>query len=425
MGKLLECPYLSAFFYLQSLESYEWNHIAFTVEHTNLKQTKMAFYLNGITDHQSDIGSDYFKATKTDMTFTLGAEKDVSGYKNYFNGFIYDIKGHNSVKSISSLVLPAAQCTEACKACFTNGICIPNCLISQYWIGPEYNKCSKCSSECLSCRDSSAFCNLCANQKCASCYDFEAESCLKCVSGTSNTANCQCDYGLAWNSSSGMCATCHQWQFKENDSCYDCPPLCAQCDSENKCTWCINNAVLSSGGCICSPGYTGISNCTIIPFNVTLVINQNNTLILTFSDALKQDLQNEQLLVKINNHTIPSWSISKISSTQCLVSCDFDGKISEGTNFTVHFINSTSIASISGGLLYEEYLSGSLYESVMTSEEQEVAQIQKASLFWGKSFSWVKCSFSNAQSKSFSIMNYAEHRSVFFLHTLCKIPYNR
>ncbi|CAG9312410.1 unnamed protein product [Blepharisma stoltei] len=256
---------VNSFFYLQNLESYEWNHIAFTAEHKNTKQTKMAFYLNGVTDHESDIGSDYFKDTKTDMTFTLGAEKDLSGYKNYFKWFIYDIKGYNSVKNISSLVLPAAQCTEACKACFTNGICIPNCLISQYWIGPEYNKCSKCSTGCLSCRDSSAFCNLCDNQKCSSCYDFEAESCLKCVSGTSNTANCQCDYGLAWNSSSGMCETCHQWQFKENDSCYDCPPLCAQCDSENKCTWCINNAVLSSGSCICSPGYTGASTCTIIP----------------------------------------------------------------------------------------------------------------------------------------------------------------
>ncbi|CAG9312415.1 unnamed protein product [Blepharisma stoltei] len=181
---------VNSFYYLQNLKSYEWNHIAFTAEHTALKQTKMAFYLNGITDRQSDIGSDYFKDTKTDISFTLGAEKDVSGYKNYFNGFIYDIKGYNSIKSISSLALSAAQCTEACNACLTNGACIPNCLINQYWIGPEYNKCSKCSSECHSCRDSSKFCNLCASQKCASCYNYTEESCLKCISGTSNTTNC-------------------------------------------------------------------------------------------------------------------------------------------------------------------------------------------------------------------------------------------
>ncbi|CAG9312400.1 unnamed protein product [Blepharisma stoltei] len=190
---------LNSFLYLQSLESYEWSHIAFKAEYSNLKQTKISLYLNGNLDHESNIGSDYFEDSKTDITFTLGAEKGSSGYKNHFQGFIYDIKGYKSVKSILALVMPAAQCTENCKACLTNGVCIPNCLISQYWIGPEYNKCSKCSSGCLSCRDSNEFCNLCANPKCVSCYDFTVQSCLECASGASNTTNCQCDHSLAGN----------------------------------------------------------------------------------------------------------------------------------------------------------------------------------------------------------------------------------
>ncbi|CAG9312389.1 unnamed protein product [Blepharisma stoltei] len=365
------------FSYLQDLGSYEWNHIAFTAEYTSLKQTKMAFYLNGKLDNQRELGFDYFKDTKTDTSFTLGAFKDNLGYFNYFKGFIYDIKGYNSVRSISSLVLPTAQCTENCKACLNTGACIPNCLISQYWIGPQYNKCSKCNSACLSCRDSSKFCNLCYNPKCTSCLDFSENSCLECISGTSNITNCQCDYGLAWNSSSGICESCHQWQYKANDSCYNCPPLCAQCDSETKCTWCISHAALNSGSCACSPGYIGTTECTYIPFNASLIVNKNNTLILIFSDVLKQDLKNDQIFIQIHNITIPSWSISQISNTQYLISCNFEGGISKGTTIIVHFINSTSIISISGGVIYEEYLSGSLYASLMTSEEQEVAQIQK------------------------------------------------
>ncbi|CAG9312394.1 unnamed protein product [Blepharisma stoltei] len=172
-----------------------------------------------------------------------------------------------------------------------------------------------------------------------------------------------------------MCETCHQWQYKANDSCYDCPPLCAQCDSKNKCKSCINNAVLNSGSCACSPGYIGITECTFIPFNVSLVVNKNNTLVLAFSDMLKKGLNHDQIMMQIHNNKILSWSISQISSKEYLISCNFDGGIFKGTTIIVHFINSTSIVSVSGGVIHEDYLSGSLYES-LTSEEQEVAQIQ-------------------------------------------------
>ncbi|CAG9335957.1 unnamed protein product [Blepharisma stoltei] len=330
---------LNYFFYLQSLESYVWNHIAFSTEYTSLKNTKIAFYLNGVADHQVDFGSDYFKDTKTDFTFTLGAEIGSLGYSNYFKGFIYDIKGYNSVKIILSLSLPAAKCTENCKACLTTSVCIPNCLINQYWVGPEYNKCSKCSIECSSCKDSSKFCNLCDNPKCISCSDYTADSCLECISGTSNRANCQCDYGLTWNSSSGICEMCHQWQYKANDSCYDCPPLCAQCDNETKCTWCINNATLQSGSCSCSPGYIGTTTCTY-------------------------------------NQTIPSWSVDYISNNEYLISCNFGGGISKGTLVSVYFLDHTAVISISGGVIRDNYLAGSLYQSAMTSEQQEIAKIQ-------------------------------------------------
>ncbi|CAG9335954.1 unnamed protein product [Blepharisma stoltei] len=366
---------LNYFFYLQSLESYLWNHIAFSAEYTNLKNTKMAFYLNGAEDHQVDFGSDYFKDTRTDFTFTLGAEIGSSGYSNYFKGFIYDIKGYNSVKIISSLSLPAAQCTENCKACLTTDVCIPNCLINQYWAGPQYNKCSECSSECSSCRDSSKFCSLCDNPKCVSCSDYTADSCLECISGSSNTTNCLCDNDLAWNSSSGICEMCHQWQYKANDSCYDCPPLCAQCDSETKCTWCINNAILKSGDCVCSPGYIGTTTCVLVPFNVSLIVNKNNTLVLSFSDILQEKLSYDQIFIQVHNQTISSWSVTCISNKEYLISCDFNGGISEGTIITVYFNDPTEISSISGGVIHESYLSGSLY-SYMTSEQQEVTQIK-------------------------------------------------
>ncbi|CAG9312530.1 unnamed protein product [Blepharisma stoltei] len=361
---------LSPFFYLQSLESYEWAHIAFAVEYANIKQANMILYLNGVINSQLAFGSDYFEDTKTDITFTIGAEKDSAGYKSYFKGFIYDIKGYNSVASISTLSSPAGQCTENCKACLTNGTCIPNCLISQYWYGPQYNKCYKCSSGCPSCRASSSNCNLCKNPKCESCYDFTSESCTKCAAGAFNTTNCQCNYGLAWNSTLGVCEPCHQWQFKANDSCYDCPPLCAECDSESKCTRCISNATLSSGSCICSPGYTGTEACIDIPFDVSLSINENNTLVLNFSEALKQDLRKDQISIKIHNDTIPSWSVSKLSSTEFLISCRFEGEISKGTNITIYFVNSASIVSVSGGLIHEKYLESALYSSSIKYHQQ-------------------------------------------------------
>ncbi|CAG9312421.1 unnamed protein product [Blepharisma stoltei] len=367
---------LNSFFYLQNLESYHWNHIAFTAVYTALKQTKMSFYLNGIIDNQFDLGSDYFKDTNVDITFTLGAAKEALGYSNYFKGFIYDIKGYNSVKIISSLALPTPQCAENCKACLTTGVCIPNCFISQYWIGPQYNKCAYCNSACLSCKDSSKFCNLCDNPKCTLCTDYTADSCLECASGTSNITNCQCDYGLAWNSTSGICEACHQWQFKANDSCYDCPPLCAQCDNENKCTWCINNAELTSGKCNCSPGYIGNTTCIYVPFNATLTVNLNNTLILSFSDFLIANLASDQIYIEIFNQTVESFSVRYISNKSYLIVCDFGGGIKRGTVVTVYFINPRQIESVSGGLIYKNYLSGILYNSLKTSEEREIEQIQ-------------------------------------------------
>ncbi|CAG9312401.1 unnamed protein product [Blepharisma stoltei] len=98
-----------------------------------------------------------------------------------------------------------------------------------------------------------------------------------------------------------MCETCHQWQYKANDSCYDIVLLFVlNVIVKNKCTSCVNNAVLNSGSCACSPGYIGTTECTYIPFNVSLVVNKNNTLVLAFSDDLKQNLRNEQILIQIN-----------------------------------------------------------------------------------------------------------------------------
>ncbi|CAG9335944.1 unnamed protein product [Blepharisma stoltei] len=359
---------INYFFYLQTLGSYEWNHITIAAEYTNLKYTIIAFYLNGLIDHQANIGFDYFEDTKIDVTFTLGAAKNSLGYSSYFKGFIYDIKGYNSLKSISSLALPSWKCTESCKACLTNGMCISNCLISQYWIGPQYYNCSICSNECSSCRDSSKFCNLCDNPKCYSCTDYAATSCLECISNASNITSCKCNYGLGWNPSLGACEICQANQFKANDSCFDCPDLCTQCENEDKCISCVKNAELRSGSCFCPPEQLKKSICLSV-FHVTLAVNPINTLTLSFSEDLKKNLTDIQILVQIHNKTISLWSVTYISNRTFLISCDFGIKKFKKTVVTVLFKDLEGIQSISGSVLLEKYLIGTLYNSDVMPEE--------------------------------------------------------
>ncbi|CAG9310521.1 MLEC_2 [Blepharisma stoltei] len=360
-----------AFTSLNILKVSEWNHIAFTTDYQSAN-TVVSCYVNGVFDSVSVAISDYFNDLKTGITVTIGAQKASSKYLNFFKGFIFEIQGYNIVKLISSLALPIASCKETCQACPINGVCIPNCLISQFWIGPAYNTCSSCNAICKSCKDSGSKCNLCYDKKCLVCDSYNSGSCTTCKNGTSNPADCQCTDSLVWNSTADSCQSCPSNQYASDHICYDCPDLCKSCTGELECDSCVENAILDSQLCVCKPGYGKKStSCLYVSFSVNLTVNYDNTIALNFSDTLMNQLTESQITLKISKGIIISWNITMINNTYYLITCTFGASVSYGTQITLLFNDLTQVLSTSNGMLKDSALTGILNKSLLTSSQQQ------------------------------------------------------
>ncbi|CAG9335952.1 unnamed protein product [Blepharisma stoltei] len=239
-----------------------------------------------------------------------------------FKGFLWNLKIYNDETYVNNGWTSATCTTNVCPNCPSGVFCPSSCSLTNY---PGSSLCNSCKASCFNGCRSDLTCRLCREKECYSCKSF-SKKCISCIKNAGFVGDsCQCNQNALWN--------------ENTETCDLCPT-----------GWLENKVCLST-------------------FNATLTVNPNNTLILSFSDGLKQNLTNEQIMIQIQNHTIPSWSITYISNKEFLISCDFGRKSLQKAVVSLYFNDSEHIESISGSVLLEKYLSGTLYESEFESDE--------------------------------------------------------
>lgn len=312
-----------------------WSVLLVSLNYTQ-SSSSISLYINNIYDGTETIPEGIFVNVFPKSFITIGA----SYQQSYFSGFIYSLSFYLSYE-----IKQTRQLIE-CSAHY-NGTCLPECLIDEYWVGPEYNHCEKCMGNCQKgCRDSSS-CSLCYNPLCKYCLDYQ-EGCEKCVDYAENTQDCQCVEGSDFDKINHLCYKCIEGEYYNGTACEKCSIKCAICD-KNTCFSCIENGEFHENDCICSIGYNGTDSCTESPLNMSLILNSNNNILLVFSSNLtyQLDISSFSLSACVSiAYTIQMWSPKKY-----YIEIAYDGKVPSGCEMILEFQSKTSVLSVYNGIL--------------------------------------------------------------------------
>ena len=227
-----------------SLESY-WNYLAFYIKLDSSGSTKASCTVNTVTDTLYTLATGYHLPYSS--FFTLGAKLASSNtYSSYIKAYIYSIKMYNSYVALSETTNSCDTSEAFCTLCPLNtAVCLNKCAHNTFWDG---SVCSPCS--CNSCVRDDSVCNLCFDEICDICSDFNSGSCTKCKLNAvlSSASTCSCKQYYYWDDVSkgclkcnSKCAVCTGSLFLDCSSCvtgnywfFDvCLPICPSGYSEN------------------------------------------------------------------------------------------------------------------------------------------------------------------------------------------------
>ena len=296
----------------------------------------------------SVVESGWFSDSSYSFSFKVGT--------NYL-GFIWDIKIYNSFAS-NLVRTECADCTHC--PLELNQTCLPNCGIESYWDGFECVECEK-NCQLQGCVRKDMTCNLCQDQQCYRCSDYEA-NCSECINRASNVTSCECNNPFYWSWNSEACI-CPSGTYLLGNNCLECKKLCKTCLSEYFCTKCVEHASLTSDSeCKCDPGYlwTG-SVCEKQYFYATLEVRESNYLNLTFTSRLNRNLTTDDYKITLETQSIEfSYSMGRESNFSYSISLDSKDFIEKGENLTLKFIS--ELRDVDNKFLFNKSLSGTLYE---------------------------------------------------------------
>lgn len=274
---------------------------------------------------------------------------------SFLTGFLFTFNIYSSRQTQRYL----QTCLEPCNECLESGYCIPNCLINEYWTGPNYNDCKPCESKCgTGCRSPNT-CSLCADQKCKKCESLEPESsCNSCFLNSNLKSSCECDSGYYWNSILLFCFTCESNQYEENEICKNCSDLCLTCTNLDNCLTCIENASIENTMCYCDIGYKEANGCVRHVLNLVLVVDSNNQGSLQFNESLKYELGSEDVNVEVNG----TWSLEKYSDRFYKIKIESSGAVGKGESVRVNLINLNKFVSVTNATPDTYFYEQSLFE---------------------------------------------------------------
>lgn len=168
---------------------------------------------------------------------------------------------------------------------------------------------------------------------------------------------------------------CTQFEYPADGHCNPCPDKCRSCLSATTCSACVDNAAIKNEMCKCELGYNGTDSCEFINFSLSLVVNSDNSLNLTFSDDLTNRISSLDLSLEIQNIEDFSWTIERMSDSCYFISIISLEEIKEGDQIVVNIKDITTFVSINNGLLLTNRYFGTLNSFSPIIEETVLSSI--------------------------------------------------
>ena len=190
---------------LQSLTTSDWHNLILGLYlSTDDDSSYVECSIDGDVETPSLMGSGYLQDLLNDFTISIGASHTTTDFNSFYTGFIYSLKIWNfySPDIPNNLDYQFSPCSGSCSVCPLTGVCFPTCDISTY-----PTTCESCHDDCLQqgCVRPDPDCNLCADEICSECSDYES-ICDVCKDNASLSGlECECDTGYEWNSSTYEC----------------------------------------------------------------------------------------------------------------------------------------------------------------------------------------------------------------------------
>jgi Concanavalin A-like lectin/glucanases superfamily len=334
----------------------EWNYISVTLEYK--AGTSISIYMNNILSSKQTLTLFPF-LDYINTTFLIGSNYSQT---NSYIGFIYKIEIYADLPVIPNNLV-TSNCLD-CSVCPKANSCLPSCAIAQYYY-QSTNQCLQCASGCETCINS-VNCSLCADSNCINCTSFSPSSCADCFDG----------YELI----NSVCLPCNSSSYFDNSTktCKQCAGLCTSCLSETYCLGCANNSYLNSSyynkslllytnECVCNLGYSGKIICTRNYFNATISINQTNSIILIFTEALSK-LDISDLCITLND-VLLSFSIETADNTKYIITPNYLLDIQTGSSVKIKL---NTLVSIHNSVLNSTTLSAELFKTSDKSEQKKL-----------------------------------------------------
>ena len=285
-------------------------------------------------------------------------------------------------------------CYSECKTCQSALLCtecidpnstpspIQGCVcVDGYYFNSASSTCTSCPEDCLTCKDNLTClvckgtyskptllggCDCPANSTlssevctCSDTYYMKYSDdtgsyvctkckfpCMRCFSET-KCKDCADSVSV---SDTGICNQCPEGKYYSNYACNQCSNLCINCTSAGNCSECVGNAT-GVNNCTCMPGYQQVgNNCEIKYFSASVIVNFDDTISLSFSEALQVPLTAEDLIVLIPKNF--SFTLSRSSDMEYLIGLSFSEDIPQGTPANIE-IGKDFILSTGGSQLKE------------------------------------------------------------------------
>ena len=369
----------------------EWNHIFLTLEYT--QSTFLSITINGLTTSLFFVSLAPFK---DNITVPLLIGTDSLSNISYY-GFIYMIEIYAATPIINNLV--SKNCKN-CSVCTIDLNCIANCDIKLYF-SVDTQACISCLNNCSDTCRNKFNCSMCLDSHCIACSSFLENSCTECISPyvVINSLCYPCGFGLYYDSIS--------------KSCIKCPPLCTSCISQSICTSCIGNSSLNNSyWCECSLGYSGNTSCSRNNFYVSMTIDQNNNITLTFSEPLQRDLSAIILNISISEQNL-SYEVYKINPEIYILTIDFSVDATSTSILNITF--PSNITSVYNSLLQTTFLTTYIFtNAIILQQQQKQIQTQAAA---AKSLSTTGATVGASVTLGISLANFDLSSIFSFLNT--------
>lgn len=360
----------------------KWNSLYFFLNY-NQSESSLTIYINKAYDKIMSLGSGIFVNVFTNTSISIGAIE----HQSYFKGFIY---------YLAFYIIDELSFSRRSLSCLMwNGVCLPECQITDYWEGPDYNQCKPCLSSCLlGCRNEVS-CNLCDDPLCKYCASYTEGECSQCVEYADNIKSCTCQKPSRLDLISNLCVVCKENEYFDGKTCVKCPDRCAKCDS-NKCSICVENSKFIDKNCVCVLGYNGTEYCSKSILNAVPKLTNSNNLILTFDSPLSSISINSITLTSCVSlsFTFEPWSLSHY-----YIPISYSDAIPEKCSLKI-VLNIYTIISIYNGILQTESYNLTLYSKPTPKEAVITQKVLEA-----KKDSETKTRASTAVSISVSMLN--------------------